>query len=124
VQIIQTLYLDPTTAQTLSSAGAKEVSVEFEVAPQHGLAAITRSVYGSVAISSVDYTVTHVNSTSQITEVGTNGIQIVRSGSEYAQLHESNGSLEFKIIAGSYGLRVNSSGVQKTTNGGSSWTNI
>jgi len=124
VQIIQTLYLDPTTAQTLSSAGAKEVSVEFEVAPQHGLAAITQGVYGSVMVSGVDYTVTHVNSTSQITEVGTNGIQIVRSGSEYAQLHESNGGLEFKIITGSYGLRVNSSGVQKTVNGGSSWTSL
>ena len=122
--IQQTLYLDPTTARALSSAGAKEVTVEFTVEPQHGLAAITDSVYGSVSFSSADYTVTHVSSTPQITEVGIDGIQVVRSGSEYAQIHESNGHLEFMIIAGSYGLRVNSGGVQKTTNGGSSWTSL
>ncbi len=124
VLIQQTIHLDPSTARALSSAGAKDVSIEVEVEPQHGLAAITDSVYGSVSFSSVDYTVTHVSSTPQITEVGIDGIQVVRSGSEYAQLHDNNGSLEFKIITGSYGLRVNSSGVQKTTNGGSSWTNI
>ena len=122
--IQQTLYLDPTTARALSSAGAKEVTVEFTVEPQHGLAAITNSVYGSVSFSSADYTVTHVSSTPQITEVGIDGIQVMRSGSEYAQIHESNGHLEFKILTGSYGLRVNSGGVQKTTNGGSSWTSL
>ena len=124
VLIQQTIYLDPTTARALSSAGAKDVSIEVEVEPQHGLAIITRSVSGSIMVSGVDYTVTHVSSTPQITEVGIDGIQVVRSGSEYAQIHESNGHLEFMIIAGSYGLRVNSSGVQKTTNGGSSWTSL
>ena len=124
VLIQQTIHLDPTTARALSSAGAKDVSIEVEVEPQHGLAIITNSVYGSISVSAADYTVTHVSATPQITEVGTNGIQVVRSGSEYAQLHDNNGSLEFKIITGSYGLRVNSSGVQKTTNGGSTWVNI
>ena len=124
VLIQQTIYLDPTTARALSSAGAKDVSIEVEVEPQHGLAAITRSVYGNIMVSGVDYTVTHVSATPQITEVGTNGIQIVRSGSEYAQIYESNGHLEFKILTGSYGLRVNSGGVEKTTNGGSTWTSI
>ncbi|MBR0292251.1 MAG: hypothetical protein IJQ79_09010 [Bacteroidales bacterium] len=65
-----------------------------------------------------------INYPIQKVEIGANGFRAMFSGNQFAQFIDENGTPVFMIRNGNYCLRVSSTGVQKSVNGGSSWTNL
>lgn len=62
----------------------------------------------------------------ELVEVGSNGFR-AGFGSDYKAefiKDTSTNKVSFVIKAGSYALKISDSGIQKSTNGGSSWTNL
>ncbi|MBO4718964.1 MAG: hypothetical protein J5658_03720 [Prevotella sp.] len=62
--------------------------------------------------------------TEQKTEIGANGFRVMFTSSDMFQAVKTGNNIEFLIQSGSYALRVNSSGIKKTNNGGTSWKNL
>lgn len=81
---------------------------------------VSSSSSGSVAITvDTTYYFSLTRSNYEFTQIGNNGImQVMGSGFLFS------GSSEFVVRRGSYMLKLSSSGLQKSTNGGSSWTNL
>ena len=63
----------------------------------------------------------------QKVEVAKNGFRAMFASNYLAEFKKSgtaNSGVSFLLRAGNYGIRVTDSGLQKTSNGGSTWTNI
>lgn len=81
---------------------------------------VSSSSSGSVSITvDTTYYFSLTRSNYEFTHIGNNGMmQVMGSGFFFS------GSSEFVVRRGSYMLRLSSTGLQKSTNGGSSWTNL
>lgn len=58
---------------------------------------------------------------SQVTAVGANGFRAMFSGSQKVEFINNNGTIEFMLRNGNYGIRIMSTGIQFTFNGGGNW---
>ena len=57
----------------------------------------------------------------QVTAIGANGFRAMFSGNQKAEFIKVNGSVEFLLRNGNYGIKLTSSGMMFTFNGGTNW---
>lgn len=60
----------------------------------------------------------------QKTEIANNGFRVALSSTVYFTVNLTNSVSTIQMMNGSYGLKLTSSGLYKTTNGGSTWTSL
>ena len=101
------------------SAGAHNIYAKMSVVFEDGGNG-TYTAKGSTEAFSISYLVAD-----RCTTVASNGFRAAFDAQNYFQaMKDSNDAVSFVTRCGSYLFRVSSSGIQKSTNGGSSWTTL
>lgn len=130
----RTLRLE-TTSSAPVEASATLPSVSIPIAPgNHTIKTICRlTVHGEGSDGTMSYEAysstlsdnyVRVSYSDRKTEIASNGFRVMFGTGTYAEFSTDGTDAKFVIIAGNYGLRVTNGGVQKTSNGGATWTNI
>ena len=111
------IYLTiPATSLSLSK-GTHTLKIQAQASSINGTLS-TISYPGSSSAGTVD-----ISYNAEKVQIGANGFRAAFGASNYAEFID-DGSPAFILRAGSYILKVSSSGIQKSTNGGSSWTSL
>ena len=60
----------------------------------------------------------------QKVEIASNGFRVALASNVYFTVYLSGGYNYIQMMNENYGLRITNTGIQKTTNGGSTWTSL
>lgn len=74
---------------------------------------------GSVLKNSISW-----NTSIQKVEIASNGFRVALASNVYFTVYLSGGYNYIQMMNENYGLRITNTGIQKTTNGGSTWTSL
>ena len=123
LSVSQSMTMDCTELQTISQGYHVLIAEAFVNINGAYLSYIDRAS-GYVSAGQKTFYLVHAGATDQYTEIGSDGLQVIRSGTEYLRVHKSGSAMEMEAMNGNYGIQLTSAGLKKTSNGGGSWESL
>ena len=106
------------------SAGSHTVKIRLTMVPLNpGQMDYNDELWASIMGSVTKNTISLATSIQKV-EIASNGFRVALASNVYFTVYLSGGYNYIQMMNENYGLRITNTGIQKTTNGGSTWTSL